>query len=80
MIIITLWSLLGSLALVADIRELEYPEYFPLPAYDLAQSPLIEAKVTLGRALFYDPILSKDSSISCASCHSHGCCVPARPH
>ena len=24
---------------------------------------------TLGRALFYDPILSKDSSISCASCH-----------
>ncbi|MEN9742717.1 MAG: Cytochrome peroxidase [Bacteroidota bacterium] len=23
----------------------------------------------LGRALFYDPILSKDSSISCASCH-----------
>jgi cytochrome c peroxidase len=24
----------------------------------------------LGRILFYDPILSKDSSISCASCHS----------
>ena len=27
------------------------------------------AKVTLGRALFHDPILSKDDTISCASCH-----------
>jgi cytochrome c peroxidase len=26
-------------------------------------------EVSLGRRLFYDPILSKDSSISCASCH-----------
>ena len=28
------------------------------------------AKVRLGRFLFYDPILSRDNSISCASCHS----------
>ena len=27
------------------------------------------AKVALGRALFHEPLLSKDSSISCASCH-----------
>lgn len=27
------------------------------------------AKVALGRALFFDPILSADSSLSCASCH-----------
>jgi cytochrome c peroxidase len=26
--------------------------------------------IQLGRALFYDPILSRDSTISCASCHS----------
>ncbi len=26
-------------------------------------------KILLGRALFYDPVLSRDSSISCASCH-----------
>lgn len=26
--------------------------------------------ILLGRALFYDPILSRDSSISCSSCHS----------
>ena len=26
-------------------------------------------KEKLGRALFFDPILSKDSTVSCASCH-----------
>lgn len=28
-----------------------------------------ELRVQLGRMLFYDPILSKDSTVSCASCH-----------
>jgi cytochrome c peroxidase len=28
-----------------------------------------EARWLLGRALFYDPIMSKDSTISCGSCH-----------
>jgi cytochrome c peroxidase len=37
-------------------------------------NPLTEAKVQLGRKLFFDPILSADGSVSCASCHdpSHG--------
>jgi cytochrome c peroxidase len=38
--------------------------------YDFSRNPLSEAKIALGRVLFYDPILSKDGSISCASCHS----------
>lgn len=32
-------------------------------------NPLTEEGVELGRKLFYDPILSLDNSISCASCH-----------
>lgn len=44
------------------------PEYFPATVYDL--SNLVEEQVELGRSLFYDPVLSRDSSISCASCHS----------
>lgn len=32
-------------------------------------SELNQAKVALGRALFHDPRLSRDNSISCASCH-----------
>ena len=43
-------------------------EYFPEPIYLIANpdSPI----VSLGRELFHDPILSKDSTVSCASCHS----------
>jgi cytochrome c peroxidase len=32
-------------------------------------NPLTEEGVELGRKLFYDPILSLDNTISCASCH-----------
>jgi cytochrome c peroxidase len=37
-------------------------------------NPLTEAKVRLGRRLFFDPILSADRTVSCASCHdpAHG--------
>ena len=52
------------------IYQLEYPPYFPKPVYDLKKNPLSQNKIELGRALFYDPILSKDNTISCASCHS----------
>lgn len=46
------------------------PPGFPDPVYLLNENPLSEAKVLLGRALFYDPLLSRDSTISCESCHS----------
>jgi len=32
-------------------------------------NPLTPAKIALGRKLFFDPILSRDGSLSCASCH-----------
>ncbi len=32
-------------------------------------NPLTEAGVALGRRLFFDPILSIDSTVSCATCH-----------
>ncbi len=35
----------------------------------LTQIPLPESKAKLGEKLFFDPILSRDSTISCASCH-----------
>ncbi len=46
------------------------PIYFPKPAYDFSQNPLDSSKINLGRILFYDPILSANNTISCASCHS----------
>lgn len=45
--------------LPAHFEELPVPE----------KNPMNDAKIELGARLFYDPILSKDSSISCSSCH-----------
>lgn len=44
------------------------PSHFPMPDLHLDSLPS-EAKILLGKKLFYDPILSIDSTISCASCH-----------
>ena len=42
---------------------------FPLP--DLPRdNPLITERVALGKRLFHDPMLSRDGTISCASCHA----------
>lgn len=46
------------------------PAGWSKPAYNFRKNPLSEKKIQLGRMLFYDPVLSKDSTISCASCHS----------
>jgi cytochrome c peroxidase len=45
------------------------PKNFPKPVYDFSNNPLTADKIALGKALFYDPILSKDNTISCSSCH-----------
>ena len=47
----------------------QIPKGWPKPNYDFSKNPLTEEGFQLGRQLFYDPILSKDSTISCASCH-----------
>lgn len=41
-------------------------------------NPVTQAKVTLGRKLFFDPVLSYNGEISCASCHQpdHGFASP----
>jgi len=49
---------------------IDIPEYFPKPVYNFNNNPLDSNIIELGRHLFYDPILSADSTISCASCHS----------
>lgn len=48
---------------------LEIPKGWPKTKYDFSKNPLTEEGFQLGRKLFYDPILSRDSTISCASCH-----------
>jgi cytochrome c peroxidase len=71
------YGLIGTtfLFLVAFVSKNTTPEYiyipknWPKPVYDFKNNLLSKEGFELGRQLFYDPILSKDNTISCASCH-----------
>jgi cytochrome c peroxidase len=45
-----------------------FPRFLPIPALP-RDNPLTVEGIELGRRLFHDPLLSKDSRQSCASCH-----------
>jgi cytochrome c peroxidase len=68
-IIILIFTALGFTHLGITPIYFEVPKKFPKPVYDFKNNPLTEEGFQLGRQLFYDPILSKDNTISCASCH-----------
>lgn len=48
----------------------QQPTNFPAPAYALESNPVTEEGFELGKALFNDPLLSRDNTISCAECHN----------
>ena len=52
-----------------DTLSLFIPEGWPQPHYDFNKNPLTTKGIALGRKLFYDNLLSRDSSFTCAGCH-----------
>lgn len=51
--------------------EIKKPDHFPeIPIPE--DNPMTEKKIELGKKLFFDPILSSDTTVSCASCHFSG--------
>lgn len=64
------------------LPEIKLDQDAPLGLTELPVSPennpLTESRVALGRKLFFDPILSEDGTVSCASCHQpdHGFASP----
>ena len=51
-----------------EIFQLDIPQGFPDPIIP-EDNQLTYERIELGKRLFYDPILSKDGTISCESCH-----------
>ena len=49
--------------------EFYIPDGFPAPVYNFQNNPITQDGFKLGRKLFYDPILSRDSTVACGSCH-----------
>jgi len=45
------------------------PSGFPTPVYDPVAKGMTQDGYLLGKKLFFDPLLSQDGTISCASCH-----------
>ncbi|OJJ22612.1 hypothetical protein BKI52_07995 [marine bacterium AO1-C] len=45
------------------------PAHFPKPYYGYSKNSISSEGITLGRKLFFDPILSKNNTVSCGSCH-----------
>ena len=64
--LVVAWCLLTGSAL--DRYSWQLPAWVPIPTVP-ADNPMSEAKVELGRHLFYDKRLSADQSMSCATCH-----------
>jgi cytochrome c peroxidase len=50
--------------------EFSAPSYFPQLQYDFSENQITKERFELGKMLFFDPVLSSDSTISCASCHA----------
>jgi len=59
---------IASYAYNPQKHELELPSHFP-QMFIPSDNPMTKQGITLGRHLFYDPILSADSTMSCSSCH-----------
>jgi len=54
---------------IPTVYEIQLPEGFPpLPLNN--ENPLTKEGIALGRRLFYDSILSRNYTMSCASCHN----------
>ncbi len=56
-----------DLANLEDYATLNAPAYVRAP--NTVTNPITNAGATLGRVLFYDPALSIDDTVACASCH-----------
>lgn len=45
------------------------PDGFPDPVYKFTDNAVTPDGFALGKKLFYDPLLSRDSTVACGSCH-----------
>ena len=60
---------LRQMALSRNILPIPTDDAGLLKAADNPDNPMSREKIALGKKLFFDPILSKDRTINCASCH-----------
>ena len=57
---------ISSFVTAADKNQFSRPDHIPFPA----SNPYNASKAALGKMLFFDPRLSKNRNLTCASCHN----------
>lgn len=57
----------------------EQPEHFPVATYTFHNNELSKEGFELGKKLFFDPILSIDSTVSCGTCHNQSLAFADQP-
>ena len=60
---------LREMALSRNILPVPTDDAALMKAVDNPDNPMSREKIALGKKLFFDPILSKDQTMNCASCH-----------
>ncbi len=58
-----------SSEVVEDPYAFTQPTNFPEPTYTFENNPVTKQGFELGKKLFFDPMLSRDNSVSCNNCH-----------
>lgn len=59
----------NPVVLATDKYEPIVPSGWPSPFYSFQANTVSQSGFTLGRHLFYEPMLSEDSSVACGNCH-----------
>lgn len=65
---IFVFFLFAMLLISGKGQQLTHP-HCEIQEFDISTADSLACQIELGRQLFYDPTLSRDSSISCATCH-----------
>jgi cytochrome c peroxidase len=66
--------------ILTEFSGFQKPSNFPEPVYDFSKNPVTKDGFELGRRLFYDPILSRNNTIGCGSCHIQGAAFTHHGH
>ncbi|NEM98667.1 cytochrome-c peroxidase [Pontibacter sp. BT327] len=59
----------ASVAPAPELVQLQVPANFPAPLPQPAHNPATAQGILLGKKLFFDPALSVNGNVSCATCH-----------
>lgn len=70
LVVLSILAIVCALQLAfQQLQHFMVPDGWPTPTYPVENSDDFRLKFELGRKLFHEPLLSRDSTVSCETCH-----------